>query len=48
MPTLKEKSEEMARIKGELQRMEDTDDTTEENDGDLPRHPRRAVAAARR
>jgi HK97 family phage major capsid protein len=35
MATLKEKSEEMARIKGELQRMEDSEDTTEENDGDL-------------
>jgi HK97 family phage major capsid protein len=35
MATLKEKSEEMARIKAELQRMEDSDDTTEENDGDL-------------
>jgi hypothetical protein len=35
MPTLKEKLDEMARIKGELQRMEDTEETTEETDGDL-------------
>ncbi|HSZ41801.1 MAG TPA: phage major capsid protein [Trebonia sp.] len=35
MATLKEKSAEMARIKGELQRMETSEDTTEENDGDL-------------
>jgi HK97 family phage major capsid protein len=35
MATLKEKSEEMARIKGELQRMETSEETTEENDGDL-------------
>lgn len=35
MATLKEKLDEMARIKGELQRMEDSDDTTEESDGDL-------------
>src|SRR5882757_9977002 len=35
MSTLKEKSEEMARIKAELQRMENDGETTEENDGDL-------------
>ena len=35
MATLKEKLDEMARIKAELQRMEDAEDTTEENDGDL-------------
>jgi HK97 family phage major capsid protein len=35
MATLKEKSEEMARIKAELQRMEDDEETTEETDGDL-------------
>jgi HK97 family phage major capsid protein len=35
MATLKEKTEEMARIKGELQRMETSEETTEENDGDL-------------
>jgi HK97 family phage major capsid protein len=35
MATLKEKSEEMARIKAELQRMETSEETTEENDGDL-------------
>jgi HK97 family phage major capsid protein len=34
MATLKEKLDEMARIKGELQRMETSEDTTEENDGD--------------
>jgi HK97 family phage major capsid protein len=33
MPALKELSAEMARIKGELQRMETSEDTTEENDG---------------
>jgi HK97 family phage major capsid protein len=32
---LKEKTEEMARIKAELQRMETSEETTEENDGDL-------------
>ena len=35
MATLKEKSAEMARIKAELQRMETSEETTEENDGDL-------------
>src|SRR5437764_769766 len=35
MATLKEKTEEMARIKAELQRMENSEETTEENDGDL-------------
>jgi HK97 family phage major capsid protein len=35
MPALKEKTEEMARIKAELQRMETSEETTEENDGDL-------------
>ena len=35
MPTLKDKLDEMARIKSELQQMEDNDDTTEETDGDL-------------
>jgi hypothetical protein len=35
MAALKEKSEEMARIKAELQRMETSEETTEENDGDL-------------
>ena len=35
MATLKEKSEEMARIKAELRRMEESEDTTEETDGDL-------------
>jgi HK97 family phage major capsid protein len=35
MATLKEKSEEMARIKAELQRMETSEETTEENDGDF-------------
>lgn len=35
MATLKEKLDEMARIKGELQRMEDSEETTEENDGDM-------------
>jgi HK97 family phage major capsid protein len=35
MATLKEKSAEMARIKSELQRMESSEETTEENDGDL-------------
>jgi HK97 family phage major capsid protein len=35
MATLKEKTEEMARIKAELQRMETSEETTEENDGDL-------------
>ena len=34
MATLKDKLEEMARIKGELQRMETSEETTEENDGD--------------
>lgn len=34
MATLKEKLEEMARIKSELQRMESSEDTTEEADGD--------------
>lgn len=35
MAALKEKTEEMARIKAELQRMETSEETTEENDGDL-------------
>jgi HK97 family phage major capsid protein len=35
MATLKEKTEEMARIKAELQRMETSEEFTEENDGDL-------------
>jgi len=35
MSTLKDKLEEMARIKGELQQMEDDDTVTEENGGDL-------------
>jgi len=35
MATLKEKLEEQARIKAELQRMETSEETTEENDGDL-------------
>ena len=35
MATLKEKLDEMARIKAELQRMEDSEETTEETDGDL-------------
>jgi len=35
MSTLKEKLDEMARIKGELQQMEDDDTVTEENGGDL-------------
>ena len=35
MATLKEKSAEMARIKAELQRMETSEETTEESDGDL-------------
>jgi HK97 family phage major capsid protein len=35
MATLKDKLEEMARIKGELRRMETSEETTEENDGDL-------------
>jgi HK97 family phage major capsid protein len=34
MATLKEKLDEMARIKGELQRMETSEETTEETDGD--------------
>jgi len=35
MSTLKDKLDEMARIKGELQQMEDDDTVTEENGGDL-------------
>ena len=35
MPTLKDKLDEMARIKGELQQMEENEETTEETDGDL-------------
>ena len=35
MPTLKEKLDEMARIKAELQRMEDDDSVTEETEGDV-------------
>src|SRR6516225_11133314 len=35
MPTLQDKLDEMARIKGELQQMEDDDTVTEENGGDL-------------
>jgi hypothetical protein len=35
MPTLKEKMDEMARIKSELQKMEDDESITEETDGDL-------------
>lgn len=35
MATLKEKCAEMARIRAELQRMEGTEETTEESDGDL-------------
>ena len=35
MTALKDKLDEMARIKAELQRMEDSEETTEENDGDL-------------
>ena len=35
MPTLQEKLDEMARIKSELQHMEDDDTVTEETDGDL-------------
>lgn len=35
MTALKDKTEEMARIKAELQRMEGSEETTEENDGDL-------------
>jgi HK97 family phage major capsid protein len=34
MATLKDKLDEMARIKGELRRMETSEETTEENDGD--------------
>jgi hypothetical protein len=35
MPALDEKLSEMDRIKAELQRMENDDEVTEENDGDL-------------
>jgi len=35
MPTLKDKLDEMARIKGELQQMEENEENTEETDGDL-------------
>lgn len=35
MATLQDKLDEMARIKSELQRMENSEETTEENDGDL-------------
>jgi len=35
MAALQDKLDEMARIKGELQRMENDNETTEENDGDL-------------
>lgn len=35
MATLKEKLAEQARIRSELQRMETSEDTTEESDGDL-------------
>ena len=35
MSTLKDKLDEMARIKGELQQMEENEETTEETDGDL-------------
>jgi hypothetical protein len=35
MPTLQDKLDEMARIKGELQQMEDDDGVTEEEGGDL-------------
>jgi HK97 family phage major capsid protein len=35
MPALKEKTDEMARIRAELQRMESSEETTEEADGDF-------------